>query len=157
MAHAYWARHLQPSDTAIDATCGNGKDATYLLALLPKGKVFALDIQLQAHAPEGVIFLHQCHTKLPEDPFLRLIVYNLGYLPGGDKTITTRAETTLKSVQLGFERLPTGGALSIVCYPHEEGTRESDALLTWASVIPAKVEHHVFREGSPSFLWIVKL
>lgn len=162
MAHDYWARHLRPSDTAIDATCGNGKDAAYLASLLPEGKVFALDIQKEAlqtsqqqHCGK-IIFLHQCHTLLPEDPSLRLIVYNLGYLPGGNKAITTRAETTLQSAQLGLERLPAGGALSFVCYPHEEGKREAQALLAWAQNAPLKMEYHTFREGAPSFLWIVK-
>ena len=164
MAHEYWARHLRPADTAIDATCGNGKDTACLAALVPEGKVFALDIQPEALAKARteveaahVAFLLQSHVELPRDPSLRLVVYNLGYLPGGDKSITTRVETTLLSVKKGFELLPAGGALSLVCYPHPEGEREKVTILAWSGGLHARVEHHVFREGSPSFLWIIKL
>ncbi|MBS0615463.1 MAG: methyltransferase domain-containing protein [Verrucomicrobia bacterium] len=162
LAHEYWRRHLQPDDTAIDATCGNGKDLAYLATLLPEGKIFALDIQLEAldaarkNAPNSIIFLHQCHSVLPEDPDLRLIVYNLGYLPGGNKAITTRTQTTLQSAKLGLERLKTGGALSFVCYPHEEGKREREVLLEWTKEAPVEAKHHVFGAHAPSFLWVIK-
>src|SRR6187431_2515922 len=103
LAKRHWERHLRPSDTAIDATCGNGQDALFL-AKLPLSALFALDIQRSALGktqkllaehltPEELQRVHLCHMPhddlrkiaLPAPP--RLVVYNLGYLPGGDKTI----------------------------------------------------------------------
>src|SRR5262245_43788076 len=93
LAHAYLARLLLPHDLAIDATCGNGKDALVLARLLPQGRLFALDIQekslqnsraLLAEQGARVKFFLQSHAQFPPEiapGSVRLIVYNLGYLP----------------------------------------------------------------------------
>ncbi|NGX38291.1 MAG: hypothetical protein K1000chlam2_01464, partial [Chlamydiae bacterium] len=106
LAYEYWQKILRKDDWAIDATCGNGRD-TARLAPLCQGLI-ALDIQEKAIENtrlllEGKAHLfRQSHETFPplayEKP-IRLIVYNLGYLPGGDKDLTTRVESTLKSLQ----------------------------------------------------------
>jgi hypothetical protein len=173
LAKNYWHSHLKPHDFVIDMTCGNGHDTQFLLDLLPAGAVFSLDIQecalMKARELVGdvtqVKFIHQSHSEpisltLPSPP--SLIVYNLGYLPGGDKAITTQSKTTIESLNIAVEILGEKGALSITCYPgHEEGLRESQEILTWAKNLePSKwhVCHHqwINRNRSPSLLWIVK-
>ena len=165
LAKNYWQRLLQPNDVAIDATCGNGHDALFLSSLC---HVVALDIQPEAIAKTGELapkaLLHRIsHAEidripLPQAP--RLIVYNLGYLPGGNKSITTQTESTIESVRKGLEILAADGALSITCYPgHDEGLKEEKALLEWAEALPSQkfsVCYHkwINRPRSPTLLWI---
>jgi predicted methyltransferase len=162
-AHQFWKDHLKPADHVIDATCGNGKDTSVLANLVPQGLVYAIDIQedaikkTRAHVQAGnVTFLHQCHTHMPKDKNVRLVVYNLGYLPGGNKALTSKTETTLLSVASALELLPLGGALSITCYPgHPEGAIEEKALQNWSKTLSQKVEWSTWKPGSPTLLIIL--
>ncbi len=160
LAHALWDQLVSPGDLVVDATCGNGHDT---LALAEMGaRVVACDVQLEAiEATRArvqkypVEFFHGCHSLLPEIK-AKLVVYNLGYLPGGDKQITTRVETTLKSIT----RFLDVGAISITCYPgHSEGAREESALLEFTQALPAEewsVSHirWINRAVAPSLLLI---
>ena len=92
----------------------------------------------------------------------RLIVYNLGYLPGGDKSLTTVTDITVKSVQKSLQMIPRGGAVSVTCYPgHLEGEKEEKALLEFCKMLNRKEWNVLFhqwinREKSPSLIWIEK-
>lgn len=165
LARNYWQAHLKPNDVAIDATCGNGHDTLFLSELC---HVIGLDIQPEAIEKTGALapkaILHRLsHSQIDRIPLPyppRLIVYNLGYLPGGNKSITTKTESTLESVKKGLEILALDGALSITCYPgHEEGFREEEAVLDWAATLPPNrfsVCYHKWlnRPRSPTLLWI---
>lgn len=164
LARSYWKGHLKPNDLAIDATCGNGHDTLLLSELC---HVIGLDIQPEAIAKTNLLVpkavLHRLsHAEIDRIPLPyppRLVVYNLGYLPGGNKSMTTMTETTLISVNKSLEILSNDGALSITCYPgHEEGAREEKALIEWAAALPSKwsVCHHKWlnRHRSPSLIWI---
>ncbi len=182
LAKSYWKTHLKPGDIAIDATCGNGHDTLFLSQLLlsdSSSAIFSFDIQPEAIqntetllkrnlSPDHFrrVLLHRrSHldlnaVPLPYSP--RLIVYNLGYLPGGNnKSLTTQTDSTLESVKLSLELLADDGAVSITCYPgHDEGMREEAALLSFAQTLSSKewnVCHHKWlnRPRSPSLLWIV--
>lgn len=181
LAHAYWKEHLRPGDIAIDATCGNGYDTAALAEiLLPHSNSLLIGLDVQQEAldqttkllknsfPESylsrVLLNRRCHADLASLPLPvapRLIVYNLGYLPGGNKSITTQTPTTLQSLKSAMKLLAHDGALSITCYPgHEEGSREETSILEWAKQLPAnswQVCHHrwINREAAPSLYWIV--
>jgi hypothetical protein len=168
LARHLWRSHLQPGDLAIDATLGNGHDALFLHEL--GCQVIGLDIQLAALkkskariGEKNIHLLHISHAEivsliLPKPP--KLIVYNLGYLPGGNKEITTLVESTLKSVKDSLKILAPMGALSITCYPgHDEGLKEEFVLIEWASSLDSKhwnVCHHRWlnQARAPSLLWI---
>ena len=46
MAQRLVKEHVSPSDTVVDATCGNGVDTRFLAELVgPRGSVYAFDIQ----------------------------------------------------------------------------------------------------------------
>lgn len=49
------------------------------------------------------------------------VAFNLGYLPGGDKLITTAADRTVRAVEAAVGLLRPGGALSILAYRGHEG------------------------------------
>jgi hypothetical protein len=91
-------------------------------------------------------------------------IFNLGYLPGGDKTITTTQSNTLRALEATSTLLAPGGILSIVCYPgHPEGAAEAAAVSAWAEKQKAanlyKLEAYqntgTMRPG-PYLLWLVK-
>ncbi len=166
-AHLYWKNLLKPDDRVIDATCGNGKDALRLAELVPEGHVYAIDIQETAlkKAQElipysNISYLLQSHAELPAGQF-KLIVYNLGYLPGGNKDLTTLTGTTLESLKKASQLISIGGALSITCYPgHPEGALEEEAVRGWVASLDSKnwlIEHHFWRAKSPTLFFIIKL
>lgn len=147
LAHTLWAERVQPGDSVIDATVGNGYDTLFLARLLQgKGRLYGYDIQLQAIQKAQELLERELTAELlapielsigsheelrPQG--VKLIVYNLGYLPGGDKSITTRAETTLVSLTQALTLLAKGGMVSVMIYAgHPEGARERELLIPWA-------------------------
>ena len=71
-----------------------------------------------------------------------LIMFNLGYLPGGDKEITTCTETTMKAIQRAAGLLIKGGLLSVTMYSgHREGAKEKAELLAFAKGLDSKMYH----------------
>lgn len=135
---------IKKGDITVDATCGNGND-TLMLSKLSK-KVFSFDIQKQAinktekllkkNNVNNVTLINDTHEKI--DTYLKdykgkisLVMYNLGYLPSGDKKITTNHKSTLNSVKKSFKILNKKGIILITCYPHEEGKKESREILSY--------------------------
>lgn len=146
-AHKYWETLVKENDLVIDATAGNGHDTLFLANLCRKGTVYAIDIQeqalqntllllKQASLEQHVKLYCQSHAAFPDEVIpgsIKLITYNLGYLPGSDKSLTTQAETTLQSMQAALKLLMPGGAISAVCYNgHPAGKVEEAAVLEFA-------------------------
>lgn len=186
LAHSFWQKQLGPSDNAIDATCGNGHDTLFLAKLLTSGSLFAFDIQekaltstkqlLKEHGIESVesnssknqtvCLFKKSHTSFEKALFngpIKLIVYNLGYLPGSDKSLTTLTQNTLTSLEKALALLSLDGALSIVCYPgHAEGKKETAAIEIWVESLKEQPVYTVSlfkgskRADAPSFFWIKK-
>ncbi|MFZ0566112.1 MAG: class I SAM-dependent methyltransferase [Chlamydiales bacterium] len=149
LARLYWQKWVSPGDKVIDATVGNGHDTLFLAKLLKgKGKLIGYDIQPQAIAQtkkrleslseneRSIVSLHlMSHSQFSESG-VKLIVYNLGYLPGGDKSITTLAETSLDSLKAALPILAPSGKISMTCYPgHPEGKREEAALFDYLKTL----------------------
>lgn len=145
---------LQPGDTVVDATLGNGHDYEFLRNQVgPTGTVYGIDLQPEAlDSTRGRLGLtpdterpalilgshHDLPALLPDDTHghITAILFNLGYLPGGDKTIITRAETTLPALQSALGLLRPGGVLSVVLYPgHPGGEIEAKEVVFWAQIL----------------------
>ncbi len=177
VAHHYFAALLQPHDAAIDATCGNGRDTLKLAQLLGSGTLIGLDLQsvaiertqgllnanLSQEQLQRVHLYTQSHETFPLIAYelpIRLIVYNLGYLPNSDKTIKTASLTTLKSLEVAMQLIAPGGVISITCYPgHLEGKEEQAALLEVVKQLSPhlwNVCHHqwIHSNTAPSLLLI---
>ena len=146
-AHAMWERFDLSLGSVIDATCGNGHDALFLA---PKCReLICIDIQDAAveatrerlAAYSHVSYRRQSHETLPVTRYpLMLVTYNLGYLPGGDTSLTTRVESTLSSLTSSMQAIAPGGMVSIVCYPgHLEGAREEQAIDTFLRGLSPKL------------------
>lgn len=144
-SHRLLKNAAREGDTVVDATIGNGHDTSLLAHLIgDQGKVFGFDIQEQAIVntrkkleDEGLIhrveLLHQGHETigdvLSEETSLSAAVFNLGYLPRGDKSIITLPSTTLQAFEGVLDRLKSGGIMVVVIYyGHPGGREEKDAV-----------------------------
>ena len=149
----FWAAEmvmeaLSPGSVAVDATMGNGHDTLWLCNLVGEtGRVYAFDVQQEAleHTrmrlqeanmlSRAKLFLsgHQYMANFVQES-ADCVLFNLGWLPGAAHCVTTKTQTTLTAVQAALAILKDGGLLTICVYPgHEEGMRELDALIEWAS------------------------
>ncbi len=154
---------VQTGDAAVDATAGNGHDTLFLAELVGEnGRVYSFDIQqeaidntrkrLQQHGLEDrCILIRDGHENIPShipQTFrgrIKGAVFNLGYLPGGDKSIVTKPETTIRAVEGLLDILAPGGIIVLVVYHgHPEGKRERDELLPYVSQLDQKL-YHVLR------------
>ena len=148
-AHEKIAAVLEPGESAIDATAGNGHDTLFLCQIVgPTGHVYALDIQQQAldqtadqlaqveftncelmchdHSQLAEIIPLNCHQQIGA------IMFNLGYLPGGDHTKITQQHSTLTAIKAASNLLRPGGILTILAYPgHPGGVEETTAVSDW--------------------------
>jgi predicted methyltransferase len=155
LAQDVWAQIIRPGDTCVDATCGNGHDTAFLAAAVgPTGRVWAVDVQpealaatratVEAAVPEAarprVEYVLGCHSRIQEwagSNAARVICFNLGYFPGGDKSITTTSAGTLAAAEAAFEVLAPGGVLSLLCYTgHPGGREEYDAVSQLVAALP---------------------
>ncbi len=147
-AHEAVRAVVQAGDHVIDATAGNGRDTCFLADLVgPDGRVFAFDIQEEAIIStrsrlvaqdlkdERVILVHASHVTLRryiERPIVA-VMFNLGYLPGGDHGYRTCREETLVALAEGWNILQEGGVMSVVCYRgHPGGMEEGEGVLEFA-------------------------
>jgi predicted methyltransferase len=145
-AHELLGEALREGDLAIDATAGNGHDVAFLAEQVGNsGKVYAFDLQKEAIeatakllAEKGLenVELHQCGHEsmveaLPSEIFgqVTAVTFNLGYLPGGDKSVVTQITTTRLALRAAMDTLRPGGLLAVVAYRgHPGGPEECDAV-----------------------------
>lgn len=140
---------VDPQGTYLDFTMGNGHDTLFLSRLVPEGKVFAFDIQAQAVAStremlaqngvENVTLIHDSHEAFESyyDGEISGGMFNLGYLPGGDHSVTTLCEVTIRTLQKALKKLKVGGVIAVAVYPgHEEGAKEGMELGNYLAELP---------------------
>ncbi|MBU1144016.1 MAG: class I SAM-dependent methyltransferase [Firmicutes bacterium] len=137
-AHHLLKEYITSSDIVVDATMGNGYDTLYLSSL--SKKVYAFDIQekaieetakkLSENQVNNVELILDSHENINHYcKSYKAVIFNLGYLPNSDKSITTRTESTMSTISSILPKLSIGGFIQIVSYTgHEEGKRESEAL-----------------------------
>ena len=150
-AHAKIRALIFPGDIVIDATVGNGHDSLFMAELVgEQGRVLAVDIQQraidsakrrleQAGLSQRVAWFCAGHENLSQlvpldfHGRIKAIMFNLGYLPGADKSIRTRPDTTLGALQQAFGLLMQGGVLSVLAYTgHSGGKQETEAVYRWS-------------------------
>lgn len=151
---------LTPGDIAVDGTVGNGFDTVFLADLVgEEGHVYGFDIQQAAIdqtekklASEKVterctLFTaghEQVTYRIPEKHHgqIKAAIFNLGYLPGGDKSIITHFETTISSVEQLLDIMAPGGMIVLVIYHgHPGGAEERDHLLEYAAALSQHRAH----------------
>lgn len=137
--HSILKNHIQDGDLVVDATLGNGHDFLFLMKQVgSSGEVLGFDIQEKAiestqtkvnqhRNPSDYQLIHDSHANLssyisPET--VSAIVFNLGYLPRADKSIITKAPSTLAAIESGLEVLKPGGLMTIMIYWGHPGGQE---------------------------------
>jgi len=155
-AQVILSSRLRSGDHVVDATAGNGHDTLFLTKqVLPGGHVYAFDVQEQAiestrrHLIENGLseadftVIHQGHEHLDErlpahlKGQIKAFMFNLGYLPGGSKSLITQRETTLSALSQATDWLSEDGMLTVIAYPgHEGGREEGAAVEEWMAALP---------------------
>lgn len=144
-SHTIIEQVVLPGDKVVDATVGQGNDTRFLAALVGKtGHVFGFDIQ-QAALDETTTMLtltgllpqveliHAGHETLVDHLLktdqLSAVMFNLGYLPGGDHAVVTKADSTVRALTTACDRLRRGGVITVMVYTgHSGGQAEADAV-----------------------------
>jgi predicted methyltransferase len=145
----------------VDATCGNGHDTLVLARLVGiRGHVWGFDIQKQAIVETGrrlddaelsnrVTLLKIGHEELALHVTVPVeaVLFNLGYLPGGDRSIITRPETTVAALGQALQLLVPGGIVAVTVYPgHNGGMEEQLTVEDWAARLDPRT-YHSWRMG----------
>ncbi len=145
------AKHIIGSDRyniAVDATLGNGKDT--ILLSERSNKVYAFDVQKEAIDKcrsllkdlNNVILINDGHENIAKyvNEKIDIVVFNLGYLPGGDKSIVTKSDTTLKCVEESMKLLDMGAKILITSYSaHLGGKEEQNELIDFINKVDQKL------------------
>ncbi len=158
---------IKNGSVVVDATMGNGNDTLFLCQrALPKGKVYAFDIQKAAlKQTRALLKNHQYNQEInpnihcindSHENFEQYIsesvdafMYNLGYLPGSNKSITTRPESTINSLKSAISLLKVGGIISIVIYyGHPVGNIEKQAIEVFLDTLSNK-NFKIFQGSMP--------
>ncbi len=137
-AHQFVRDAVRPGEIVIDATAGNGHDTRFLAELVGvDGLVYSLDLQseaisrtrrlLEERGLKNVILSHRDHAELqlaiPDMQCGRVaaVMFNLGYLPGGDKGFVTRADSTQRAIDAALQLLRPAGVLTVLAYAGHPG------------------------------------
>ncbi len=179
-----WCRHfikdhVREGDICMDATAGNGNDTLLLCELVGEsGRVIAFDIQEQAientkkrlaehevlNRAQVVMDSHEHMKAYAKEGEPSCIVFNFGYLPGGDHALATKKDSSILAIQEGLTLLKKGGMMSLCIYSGgDSGFEERDAILSFLKQLDSKkylviVSEYYNRPNNPPMpVMIVKL
>ncbi len=147
IVHGAVKKFVSEGDVCIDATAGRGYDTAFLAELVGEtGKVIAFDIQsdavactkklLESRGLKGEVYLdsHANMHKYASEKSVKCIMFNLGYLPGGDHSIFTSPESSIPAIREGLDLLVDGGLMTVTVYSGgATGYRERDEILPFLS------------------------
>lgn len=170
----YLSNVIKCGDIVVDATAGKGRDTLFLAECVgSEGRVYAFDIQNEAiratrellinHGKlDRVQLLHESHIEIARfvPKGIRAVLFNLGYLPGSDHLVTTKPDTTVRSIQEALNLLSYKGIIAITVYRgHEGGLEESKTILEYVSMISRKdfsvLQGIYLNQGELSPYWIM--
>ncbi|MEA4828255.1 MAG: class I SAM-dependent methyltransferase [Clostridium sp.] len=152
-------KKLENGDVAVDATMGNGNDTIFLANLVgDNGKVYSFDIQemaikntkdklMKSNIINGVYLIHDGHENIDKyvSEKVKLVMFNLGYLPSASHEIATKAETTIVAIQKSLCLLKKNGVVLLVIYHgHESGKEEKTVIEKFVTTLNQK-EYNVVR------------
>lgn len=176
IANVFINNGVKKGDTCLDLTVGNGNDTLYLAKLVgSEGKVFSFDLQqraidntnklLKENNIENVTLIHDTHSNVSKyvNENIKAAVFNLGFLPGFDKTIVTNEKEVLSALSEVLKMLEVGGFVTICSYlGHDGGLKEYTAIKMFLSDLDkAKydiihIAHFLRKDTSPRLIIIEK-
>jgi predicted methyltransferase len=143
LAKSLVTKAVKPGDAVVDATVGKGRDTALLAQLVGEnGLVYGFDIQQQAidiaqeyldenglgYRVKLICDGHEHIDRYITRP-VKAVMFNLGYLPGGDHRIKTTPETTVEAVGKSLKLLEPGGIITIAVYTGHPGGKEEKQML----------------------------
>ena len=152
LAHHLMAQYIKEGDTCIDATAGRGFDTAFLCELVGEsGEVLAFDIQeeavnstralLEERDLKATVYL-ESHTKMhayKAAESVNGIMFNFGYLPGGDHSICTHAASSIEAIETGLGLLKKKGVMSLCIYHGgDTGFEEKNAIMAYLKTLDMK-------------------
>ena len=167
--HKFLEQTVQPDWISVDMTTGRGHD-TLALGKLSK-HVYAFDIQSEAIESakertadyDNITYILDDHQNVNQyvKPYVNLVMFNLGYLPGGNKKIMTNKDSTLVSLSKVHQLLKINSYLIITAYPgHRGGDKEAQAVELWVKHQVDKkqyeVEVHHYQSKNAPIAYIMK-
>ncbi len=169
-AHLLLSQVIGSDDIVIDATMGNGHD-TLFLAQHAK-HVYAFDIQekalretqkkIESEQLTNITLIHDSHEHFSNYlSTFKGAIFNLGYLPNGDKKITTQPKTTIKTIDFMLKALHPSGFIQVVVYRgHEAGEQESVALTVYLKTLDTNYYKVLkvdlpFQDNLPPYIYMV--
>lgn len=164
MSHLIMRQCISKEMITADLTAGNGFD-TAELAKLSK-HVYSFDIQPQAiqatkeriQDVTNVTLIQDSHANIKDyiHESLDFAIFNFGYLPKGDKTITTKTESSIQAVQACLDLLKEQGLLCLCFYiGHEEGKKEMTELLSLLKQQPLLLSSYQTHIENAPILYLV--
>lgn len=146
-SHNLISNVVTKDDTTLDLTVGNGNDTLFLAAI--SKQVIGFDIQEVAinntkkklEGYDNVTLYLDSHENLDKYNLenIKAIIMNLGYLPKGDKNITTMAKSSLNALKKALKALMVTGIMVIVIYKgHQEGYKESIKIRNYVKKLDQK-------------------
>lgn len=159
-SHFLLTNSVQKNDFVVDATVGNGHDTEFLAQLVgEKGHVIGFDVQKSGldntknrllkknlNNVELILDGHQnIENYIMDTTIIGGAIFNLGYLPGADKSIITHGQTTLQAINAILPHLKDNGLIVLVVYyGHDGGQNEVDQLIDFTKNLPQK-QYHVLK------------
>lgn len=142
IAHDILREGMDEKCIAVDFTCGSGNDTLFLSQ--HAYHVYSYDIQKDALDDAQKLCAEACNIEFHLKSHLYFDdevehfdrgIFNLGYYPKGDKSITTSPDEVLSALKKAIDRLNSHGKILLVCYPgFESGLKEAE-----------KIEHELFK------------
>ncbi|MBM7869810.1 tRNA A58 N-methylase Trm61 [Clostridium pascui] len=144
---------IKNGDKVVDATVGKGSDTLFLASLVgEEGEVYSFDIQSEAiQATKEKLENNNIKTKVNlildghenidryVEGGVKIVMFNLGYLPSFSHNITTKAHTTIEAVQKSLKLLvPKGVVILVIYHGHENGKAEKEALENYTKTLNQK-------------------
>ena len=143
VSHEFLKPVLHSQAICVDATIGNGKDSQYLLDQHVK-KVYGFEIQKEVLESVNISDsrfypILDGHEKMARyiHEEVDAIIFNFGFCPNGDTTITTLPETSLQAVKASLQMLKRKGRLALVLYPHQYSLQEQNTIEAFLKTLSA--------------------
>ena len=150
--HRVLDEYIKEGDCCIDATMGKGGDTYYLCSKTGEsGKVYAFDVQADAlrqtrekldkHKMNAELILdgHEHMKEYVKETEVSCIMFNLGYLPGGDHKLATTYQTSIEAIGKGLGILKHGGMMSLCIYSGgDTGFEEKEKILEYIKGLPGR-------------------
>ncbi len=139
--------YLKEGAVCVDFTLGNANDSTFFLSY-PIQRLYAFEIQAHVFEKSAAkvkdsrahLFCvgHENVLAYVKEP-IDLGIFNFGYCPNEDSSITTLLSTSKKAVEDALTLLKVHGKLILVLYVgHKQGKKEANYFSEWVKTLDEK-------------------